>query len=106
MKSLAMPVLYVFSIVLAVGIGMGQAGKISADQIGGSPDCNYRTSDSPNCTEIEANESDATCPGTFDTFYANPGVKNTGLFKIRENAEFCSSCTMPAALSYDAGSCD
>ena len=49
MKSLTMSALYVFSIVLAVGIGMGQVGGNIAEQIAALPKCQHGPQVKPAC---------------------------------------------------------
>ena len=68
MKSFALSMLYVSSIVLAVGIGMAQVGKESLGGNGSAhSDCNYRTKDSPNCLDFPA--SLLPCEKTYEDAY-------------------------------------
>ena len=58
MKTLALSTLYVFSIVLAIGIAMGQAGKESQIQVDGTrADCKIRRTE-PNCTLMSCGKYD------------------------------------------------
>jgi hypothetical protein len=80
MKSLAMPALYVFSIVLAVGIGMGQAEKESRGEIGkgSNPNCVYRITVSTGCWTSTGSLED--CPRTrligVSTFFGSKNYRN------------------------------
>lgn len=63
MKPFALSVLYVFSIVLAVGIGMFQVGKEANDDIGSKSDnCNIVSISSTDCIQVVGKES---CERTY-----------------------------------------
>ena len=76
MKSLAMPALYVFSIVLAVGIGMGQVGKGGATVGADIPNCGVRVV-SPSCGTLGIGPEGNPCGNDFANVVQQEGQRQT-----------------------------
>ena len=96
MRKSAQAILYVSSIVLAIGIGAWQVGKTAADQSAGVA-CNYRLSESPGCKELIANKNISGCTGTFfQPYAAAPGLPNTKRYEYTATYKCLAPCNMSA----------
>lgn len=93
MKKFTLSVLYVFSIVLAIGIGIGQAGKVKSDISGSLPDCNKFVM-MFDCSFLNKKSADE-CFGVQLVGGSAPTPPGYNLNAIRRSTDLDTVCTYP-----------
>ena len=109
MKSLAMPVLYVFSIVLAVGIGAYQAGAVGNPELqlgSGGPGCNYKGYSDPTCFSNVSGCSLGTYKKVNSGTTDQEDYRDDGSTSARRgNCTGTGNCTTPLSIGLSSGPC-
>ena len=97
MKTLALPVLYVLSVVLAIGIAMGQAGKESGPLEGAAP-CTHRIDrNGGNC--VRKDYAPGQCTKKYYTSIST-GNKNERVQTLSPQADQCDSISTACRAYY------
>ena len=109
MKKFGLSVLYVFSIVLAVGVGVMQAGKSGSldnrAQGSGGPGCSYKGYWSMSCAGTVPGCVSGTYMGTLNGTADMDNFKGTGTASVRGYCSGSASCITPLSLDLTSDSC-